>query len=78
VEQSLQRSGIKTMNFDLWVDGRRLPRKLHMTSPPGAAMAMDVTITYTAFNAPLKITAPPKSQVASGSDLMSGGGGVPG
>jgi hypothetical protein len=32
------------------------------------------TMTYTAFNVPLSITAPPKSQVADGSDLLGGGG----
>ncbi|GAB2812701.1 lipoprotein [Actinoallomurus bryophytorum] len=73
-QKSLGQSGIDKMAFDIWVDGRQLPRKMSMATPPGAKPDMKMTMTYTAFNAPLSITAPPKSQVADGSDLMGGGG----
>jgi hypothetical protein len=77
-EQSFQRSGLKTMNFDVWVDGRQLPRKVTMASPPGAKLAMKMTMTYSAFNVPVTIKTPPKSQVADGSGLLGGGANVPG
>jgi hypothetical protein len=73
-QKSLGQSGIDKMTFDLWVDGQQLPRKMSMATPPGAKLDIKMTMTYTAFNAPLSITAPPKSQVADGSDLMGGGG----
>jgi hypothetical protein len=73
-QKSLGQSGIDKMTFDIWVDGQQLPRKMSMATPPGAKLDMKTTMTYTAFNAPLSITAPPKSQVADGSDLMGGGG----
>jgi hypothetical protein len=35
---------------------------------------MKMGMSYTAFNMPVSITAPPKSQVADGSGLPGGGG----
>jgi hypothetical protein len=70
----LGQAGIEKMAFDVWVDGRQLPRKMSMATPPGTKLDMKTTMTYTAFNVPLSITAPPKSQVADGSDLLGGGG----
>jgi hypothetical protein len=73
-QKSMGQAGIDKMTFDMWVDGRQLPRKMSMATQPGAKLDMKMTMTYTAFNAPLSITAPPKSQVADGSDLLGGGG----
>ena len=73
-QKSLGQAGIDKMTFDIWVDGQQLPRKMSMATPPGAKLDLKMIMTYTAFNAPLSITAPPKSQVADGSDLMGGGG----
>jgi hypothetical protein len=74
VQKSMGQTGIDKMTFDVWVDGQQLPRKVSMATPPGAKVDVKTTVTYTAFNVPLSITAPPKSQVADGSDLMGGGG----
>ena len=73
-EKSMGQAGIDKMTFDVWVDGKQLPRKMSMATPPGAKLDMKTTVTYTSFNVPLSITAPPKSQVTDGSDLMGGGG----
>jgi hypothetical protein len=73
-QKSMGKAGIDKMAFDIWVDGQQLPRKMNMATPPGAKLDIKMTMIYTAFNAPLSITAPPKSQVADGSDLMGGGG----
>lgn len=78
-EQAFGKAGFDTMDFDVWVDGQQRPRKVTMASPTGAKLAMKMTMTYTAFNVPVAIKAPPKSQVADGSGLLSGGGAnVPG
>lgn len=72
-------AGMDTMNFDVWVDGQRLPRRVVLASPPGTKLTMKMTMNYTGFNVPVSVAAPPKSQVADGSGLMGGGGtGIPG
>lgn len=67
-------AGMDTMNFEIWVDGQRLPRKVVLTNPPGTKLTMKMTMNYTGFNAPVSIAAPPKSQVTDRSGLMGGGG----
>lgn len=72
-KKSFGEVGFDKVNFDVWVDGRQLPRRVTIASPPGAKVDMKVTMNYTAFNVPVSITAPPKSQVADGSGLLGGG-----
>lgn len=69
-------AGLDKLTFNLWIDGKQLPRRLNMTTPPGSKLKMNTTMDYTAFNVPVAIKAPPKSQVADGSKLTpkSGGG----
>lgn len=57
--------------FDLWLDGNRLPHKVRMSSPAGTDLPMVMTMGYSDFNTPTKITAPPPSQVADGSHLRN-------
>ncbi len=58
-----------TMTFDLWADGSRLPRKVRMATPDGSKTTLVSVTLYTAFNAPITITVPPRSQVADGAHL---------
>jgi len=65
MQQMMSQMGIDKMNFDLWVDGRNLPRKVTVRTPAGGQMSTDTTIVYSGFNAPVSITAPPASLVKS-------------
>ena len=71
--------GTSKVNFDLWIDGRQMPRKFTLTTPSFAAMKLHETMIYQDFNVPLSITAPPPDEVMDGKDYeQGGGGGVPG
>jgi hypothetical protein len=73
-QQAFGEAGMDKLSFDLWVDGQQLPRRVSIASPPGAKLDMKMTMNYTAFNVPVSVSAPPKSQVADGSGLLGGGG----
>ncbi|WP_285582745.1 hypothetical protein [Actinoallomurus iriomotensis] len=73
-QKSFGEAGFDKLNFDVWVDGRQLPRRVTVATPSGAKAAMKVTIDYTAFNVPVSVTVPPKSQVTDGADMLGGGG----
>jgi len=62
-------AGLEKLDFDTWIDGQRLPRKLTLATPSGSKLKFDTTMTYTDFNAPVSITAPPQNQVADGMKL---------
>jgi hypothetical protein len=64
--------GVDVMTFDVWIDSRQMPRKVTIATPPGSKLEVKQTTTYTAFNGPITVTAPPKSQVADGSGLPGG------
>ena len=64
--------GLERLNFNLWIDGQQLPRRIETTTPPGSALQVESTMDYTAYNVPVSIQAPPKSQVADGSNLKPG------
>ncbi|WP_433176454.1 hypothetical protein [Actinoallomurus sp. CA-150999] len=51
------------MEFDLWVDGQRLPRKLTVTSPASAAVKTVRSMSYSGFNAPVSLSPPPASKI---------------
>jgi hypothetical protein len=73
-QKSFTQLGVDRMNFDLWADAQQLPRRFVMATPAGAKVSTKMTMNYTAFNVPVSVTAPPKSQVADGSGLLGGGG----
>ncbi len=73
-QKGLAQSGLDKMVFDVWVDGEQLPRKIKMTTPAGSKLKMSTTMTYSGFNEPVSISAPPESQVTDGSNL---GGNAP-
>jgi hypothetical protein len=78
-QRSFGAVGFEKMDFDVWVDGRQLPRKMTLMSPPGAKTATRLSVTYSAFNVPVAISPPPEGLVADGSGLLPGGGAnVPG
>jgi len=64
--------GVDVMTFDVWIDSRQMPRKVTIATPPGSKLEVQQTTTYTAFNGPITVTAPPKSQVADGSAIPGG------
>jgi hypothetical protein len=64
--------GVDAMTFDVWIDGRQMPRKVTIATPPSPKLEVKQTTTYTAFNVPITVTAPPKDQVADGSGLPGG------
>jgi hypothetical protein len=68
-------TGFDKLTFSLWGDGKHLPRKINLATPPGSKVQIDTTMNYTAFNVPVSIKGPPKSQVADGTKLKAAGGG---
>jgi hypothetical protein len=75
--------GLDKLNFNLWVDGKQLPRKTTLTTPKGAKLQLNIAMHYLGFDEPVSIKAPAKSQVADGSQLAQkvkddGGSNVPG
>jgi hypothetical protein len=77
-QKSFAEAGFDKINFDMWVDGRQLPRRVTIATPSDAKVGMKMTLNYTAFNVPVSVTVPPKSQVADGAGLLGGGQNVPG
>jgi hypothetical protein len=70
VRKGLGESGLRTMNFDLWVDGNQLPRKLVLKSNGGGAAGQaTVTVAYRDFGEPVRIAPPPASKVADIGEL---------
>jgi hypothetical protein len=67
-------TGIDKLDFNLWIDGKQLPRKISLATPPGAKVQIKTAMNYVAFNVPVSIKAPPQSQVADGTKLKGAGG----
>lgn len=65
----LQRNNTKVMTFDLWVDGNSFPRRVRLTHQVHPPTTLVVDTAYTAFNRPVTISAPPRSQVFDATDL---------
>jgi hypothetical protein len=61
--------GLDKLNFNMWVDGQQLPRKMALATPPGSKLELNVAMKYLAFDEPVSIKAPAKSQVADGTKL---------
>jgi len=62
-------TGLDKLSFNTWIADDQLPRKMTLATPQGAKVQFNTTMNYTDFNAPVSITAPPKSQVADGMKL---------
>ncbi|MCO5994654.1 LolA-like protein [Actinoallomurus rhizosphaericola] len=65
MQQMVAKSGLDKMNFDLWLDDQQLPRKMTVRTPAGSQVQSTTTTTYTGFNQPVSISAPPAGQVTS-------------
>ncbi|MEV5569451.1 DUF6612 family protein [Spirillospora sp. NPDC052269] len=61
--KNFQKLGLQSLAFDLWVDGQQLPAKVVMKSPEGSSTKMNTTVTYSGWNTPVTVTAPPASEV---------------
>lgn len=66
--RALVASGVTTLGYVVWVDAKDLPRKLVTTvrTPQGEVTS---TATYRGWGKPVTIKAPPKSAVASATQL---------
>jgi hypothetical protein len=63
MQELVAKTGLDKMEFDLWVDDQQLPRKMTVKSSAGAQVQTSSTTTYSGFNKPVSISAPPASQV---------------
>jgi hypothetical protein len=63
-EHLIAQTGITTYPMDVWVDDHGLVRQMHMQMPmPNSGESMDMTMTLSDFGVPVKVSAPPTSQV---------------
>jgi hypothetical protein len=79
--KSVGKTGMDAMHFDLWVDGKQLPRKMTMQSKQTSEGTMTMTMKYHDFGQPVQITEPPASEVTDFGEIMSrlgSGSGLPG
>ncbi|MCP2343355.1 DUF6612 family protein [Actinomadura rupiterrae] len=72
-QQSFQKLGVQSLAFDLWVDGKQLPAKIVMKTPDDASSKMNTTVTYTGWNLPVQVSAPPAAQVGKMPSLLTHG-----
>ncbi|WP_285625129.1 hypothetical protein [Actinoallomurus iriomotensis] len=77
-QKIFNQTGLDKLNFNLWIDGKQLPRKITLATPPGAKLKLDTAMNYLDFNKPVSIKAPAKSQVADGMKLKGAGSNTPG
>ncbi|MEV4253439.1 DUF6612 family protein [Spirillospora sp. NPDC049652] len=61
--KNFQKLGVQTLVFDLWVDGKQLPAKVVVKTPADATTKMNTSVTYSDWNAPVTVSAPPASEV---------------
>lgn len=76
VKASLAKAGVKTLPFDVWVGKggylSRLVVSLHVKPQPSQPAAfIGLTINFHDYNSPVHVHAPPASQTADGSTLLS-------
>jgi hypothetical protein len=60
----LQAVGVSTLTVDLWVDG--LGRPVKVTTPLTGKAAAPTTVSFSAFNRPVKVVAPAVDDVDTG------------
>ena len=63
-QKALRTLGVKTVHFNVWIDGQHLTRKIIATET-GGAETLKVTMQVTSINQPVSVTLPPASQVAT-------------
>lgn len=69
--KNLAATGMQSMHFDLWVDGRQLPHQMKMKSDQTSEGTMTMTMKYSGFGEPVQIDEPPASQVTDFAEIMS-------
>jgi hypothetical protein len=69
--RTLVSSGVKSMDYSIWVDGDNLPRKFS-TLVPTTNGNVTATGTYRDWGKPITIKAPPRSQIAALPGLPQG------
>lgn len=63
-QKGLRTLGIKTVRFNVWIDGQHQTRKIVVTET-GSVETLTVTMQVTGINQPVSVTLPPASQVAT-------------
>jgi len=63
-QKGLRTLGIKTVRFNVWIDGQHQTRKIVVTET-GSVESLRVTMQVTSINQPVSVTLPPASQVAT-------------
>lgn len=64
IEQDQAKAGIKSVTFDVWLDGQQQARKLIVTEH-GGVENLTISMVVTSFNQPVNIQVPPAAQTAS-------------
>lgn len=62
-EKGLRTLGVKTVGFNVWIDGQHQTRKI-VVAETGSVENMTMTMQVTGINQPVSVTLPPASQVA--------------
>jgi hypothetical protein len=57
-----------TVNFDVWIDDHQLVRQISLVSRLGTKRRLNVTMSYSTFDTPVSITAPPPNEVKNLND----------
>ncbi len=76
LQQSVKQVGLKSVPFDVWIDGRHLIRRLgvrvaHLkVKGAGAAISLQARLNLFGFGAPLEVVAPPASKTADAAKLL--------
>ena len=63
-QRGLRTLGLKTVRFNVWIDGQHQTRKIVVTET-GGVETVKVTMQVTSINQPVSVTLPPASQVAT-------------
>ncbi|HEX3648096.1 MAG TPA: hypothetical protein VHV49_06680 [Pseudonocardiaceae bacterium] len=69
-QQELRQDGVRSVPFDIWVDGDNLPTRIvthvaYAEPTTGRSEQVTLTIAYTDWGKPVTITAPPADQVGT-------------
>lgn len=63
-EKELRTFGVKTVGFNVWIDGQHQTRKI-VVSETGSVESMTMTMQVTGINQPVSVTLPSAGQVAT-------------
>ncbi|MFJ2648671.1 DUF1396 domain-containing protein [Streptomyces sp. NPDC087420] len=70
--------GIERMTMDLWIDPKADRTKQFRMRGAGKQGPLDLTVTFTHYNKPLTITAPPAARTMDFADVLAGKAGASG